>query len=130
MFKLPHFLLSFAICLGIFATITPAMDSTVPQNTNLLYGKVADTRNWQGTTGDNLISGAKVTINSKPQQVTYTDAQGQFWFRKLRNISYAITIKAPNQREEISFVKTVEGDTSHFFDLAAEEKHNLAEIDY
>jgi len=39
-------------------------------------------------------------------------------------------MEAPNQREAISFVYTVEGDTSHFFDLAAEKKQNLAEIDY
>jgi hypothetical protein len=130
MFKLPR-LFTLSLCLGIFAMITPAMYSTLaaPQGTSLLYGKVADTRNWQGITGDSLVSNAKITINTKPQQVTYTDAQGQFWFRKLRDISYGITIEAPNQTE-ISFVKTVEGDTSHFFDLAAEEKQNLEAIAY
>lgn len=129
MFK--FYRLFFTLCLGIFALITPAYSTlTAPQGTSLLYGKVADTRNWQGITGDNLIAGARVSINTKPQQVTYTDTQGQFWFRKLRDISYGITIEVPNQKEVISFVKTVEGDTSYFFDLAAEEKHNLEAIAY
>jgi hypothetical protein len=99
-----------------------------PQGDSVLYGKVADTRNWAGVTGDSLTKNAKVTINSLPAQTTYTDENGQFWFNNLRDISYSVSVDTSDRH--YSFSVNVDGTTGSFFDLAAEEHHNLKELDY
>ncbi len=99
-----------------------------PQGDSVLYGKVADTRNWSGVTGDSLIKNAKVTINSLPVQTTYTDENGQFWFNGLRDIPYSVSIDTSDRH--YSFSVNVDGTTGSFFDVAAEEHHNLKELDY
>ncbi|WP_055076710.1 carboxypeptidase-like regulatory domain-containing protein [Pseudanabaena sp. 'Roaring Creek'] len=99
-----------------------------PQGDSILYGKVADTRHWAGVTGDNLLKNAKVTINSSPAQTTYTDEKGQFWFNGLRDIPYSVAIDTSDRH--YSFSVNVDGTTGSFFDLAAEEHHNLKELDY
>jgi hypothetical protein len=99
-----------------------------PQGDSVLYGKIADTRNWSGVTGDSLIKKAKVTINSLPSQTTYTDENGQFWFSGLRDIPYSVSVDTSDRH--YSFSLNVDGSTGSFFDLAAEEHHNLKELDY
>jgi hypothetical protein len=102
-----------------------------PHGTSLLYGKVSDTRHWYDTHGHNLITHAKVTINSLPPQTTYTDDSGQFWFKGLRNINYQIAIENPSENNrQYTFVTRVAGRTGRFYDLASDEKHNLKEMDY
>ena len=99
-----------------------------PRGDSVLYGKVADTRNWSGVTGDSLIKNAKVTINSLPAQTTYTDDSGQFWFNDLRDIPYSVSVDTSDRH--YSFSVNVDGTTGSFFDVAAEEHHNLKELDY
>jgi hypothetical protein len=127
------------IVLGIllFTTIAlvlirPALNAWhKPHGSSMLYGKVSDTRHWYDTHGHNLVTDAKVTINSIPVQTTYTDANGQFWFRDLRNINYSIEIENPQENNRhYTFVTRVNGRTGGFYDLASDEKHNLEEIDY
>lgn len=123
-------LISLAIfVIAIAAIIEPAYSFLGhPQGDSVLYGKVADTRNWSGVTGDSLIKNAKVTINSLPAQTTYTDENGQFWFNGLRDIPYSVSVNTSDRH--YSFSVNVDGTTGSFFDLAAEEHHNLKELDY
>ena len=98
-----------------------------------LYGKIADTRHWiegVGTHQPGLLQHTKVTINSIPPQTTYTDDQGQFWFKGLRNISYTLKIEVPYDETIYHMAKRVDGVTGAFFDLVQDEAHNLHEIDY
>ncbi|MDG2617198.1 carboxypeptidase-like regulatory domain-containing protein [Thermoleptolyngbya sichuanensis XZ-Cy5] len=98
-----------------------------------LYGKIADTRSWIDGVGNHpsgLLQHAKVTINSIPPQVTYTDDQGQFWFKGLRDISYTLKVEVPYDKTTYQLAKKVEGTTGAFFDLVQDEAHNLHEIDY
>lgn len=102
-----------------------------PHGDSLLYGKIADTRYWHDKHGQNLVANAKVTINSLPPLTTHTDEQGQFWFKGLRDISYLLKVEVPyDHSKSYSFITRVDGQTGNFFDLAADEKHNLHEIDY
>jgi hypothetical protein len=102
-----------------------------PLGSSTLYGKLADTRQWHSQPEQNLVSHAKVTINSLPPQTTYTDEQGQFWFKGLRDISYSLKVELPRDRSQLySFVTKVNGLTGSFFDIATDEKHNLHELDY
>ncbi|MEE3717768.1 carboxypeptidase-like regulatory domain-containing protein [Tumidithrix elongata RA019] len=123
----------FGIALLTIAAIVEPVYSFLghSQGNSVLYGKVADTRSWAGKTGDSLIEHAKVTINSLPPQTTFTDEKGQFWFNGLRDISYSIRVDDPSNRDRhYSFSIRVDGTTGTFFDLAAEERHNLKELDY
>lgn len=98
-----------------------------------LYGKIADTRHWVPGVGNHqpsLLHHAKVTINSIPPQTTYTDEQGQFWFKGLRDISYTLKIEVPYDKTVYQLAKRVDGVTGAFFDLVQDEAHNLHEIDY
>ncbi|PZV14211.1 MAG: carboxypeptidase regulatory-like domain-containing protein [Pseudanabaena sp.] len=129
--KPKHFwLISFAIFVLAIATIIEPAYSFLghPQGANALYGKVADTRNWSGVTGDSLIKNAKVTINSLPAQTAYTDENGQFWFNGLRDIPYSVSVDTSDRHYSYSI--NVDGTTGIFLDLAAEEHHNLKELDY
>ena len=105
-----------------------------PQGESLLYGKVADTRDWiEGVENHTpgLLKHAKVIINSLPPQTTYTDEQGQFWFKGLRDISYSLKVEVPYERNKFyQFVARVDGATGRFFDLIQDEEHSLREIDY
>ncbi len=123
-------LISLAIFILAIATIIEPAYSFLghSQGDSVLYGKIADTRNWSGVTGDSLIKNAKVTINSLPSQTTYTDENGQFWFNGLRDIPYSVSVDTSDRH--YSFSINVDGTTGSFFDLAAEEHHNLKELDY
>ncbi len=119
----------FAIALFAIASLTqPAYSFFRPQGDSVLYGKIADTRNFAGVTGDSLMKNTKVTINSLPAQTTYTDENGQFWFNSLRDIAYSVSVDTSDRH--YSFSVNVDGTTGSFFDLAAEERHNLEELDY
>ncbi len=120
----------FAIALfAIASSIAPAYSFFGhSQGDSVLYGKIADTRNFAGVTGDSLIKNTKVTINSLPAQTTYTDENGQFWFNSLRDIPYSVSVDTRDRH--YSFSVNVDGTTGSFFDIAAEERHNLEEIDY
>jgi hypothetical protein len=119
------------IALAIALFLINAVPWQHSQGDSLLYGKVSDTRHWYDTHGHNLIANAKVTINSLPPQTTYTDDKGQFWFKGLRNINYAINIANPQENgKHYTFVTRVNGRTGRFYDLASDEKHNLKEMDY
>lgn len=101
---------------------------------SLLYGKIADTREWIEGVGEHapgVLKRAKVTINSLPPQTTYTDNQGQFWFKGLRDISYNIRVEVPYEDNKLyEFVARVNGATGKFLDLIKDEEHNLRELDY
>ncbi|MGE5659240.1 MAG: carboxypeptidase-like regulatory domain-containing protein [Actinomycetota bacterium] len=101
---------------------------------SLLYGKVADTRDWIEGVGNHVpgvVKRAKVTINSLPPQTTYTDTQGQFWFKGLRDISYSIKVEVPYEGKKLyEFAAKVNGATGKFLDLIKDEEHNLRELDY
>lgn len=115
--------------LAIAAIIEPAYSFLGhPQGESIFYAKVADTRNWSGLTGNSLIKNAKVTINSLPAQTTYTDDNGQFWFNGLRDIPYSVSVDTSDCH--YAFSVNVDGTMGSFFDLAAEEHHNLKELDY
>lgn len=62
-----------------------------PAGSSLLYGQLADTRSVIESRGEHspgLVAHAKVRINSLKPQTTYTDDQGQFWFKGLRDVVY------------------------------------------
>lgn len=105
-----------------------------PQGESLLYGKIADTRDQiEGVKNHipGLLKHVKVTINSLPPQTTYTDEQGQFWFKGLRDISYSLQVEVPYEGNKFyQFVARVDGATGKFLDLIQDEEHSLREIDY
>ena len=104
------------------------------QGESLLYGKVADTRDLVAGVENHtpgLLKHAKVTINSLPPQTAYTDEQGQFWFKGLRDISYSLKVEVPYEaNKSYHFVARVNGATGKFLDLIQDEEHSLREIDY
>ncbi|MBE9178766.1 carboxypeptidase regulatory-like domain-containing protein [Oculatella sp. LEGE 06141] len=116
----------------VLMVVRPALSTSNQfHGSSILYGKVSDTRHWYDTHGHNLVAHAKVTINSLPPQITYTDDQGQFRFEGLRDIKYRIAIENPQETNKAyTFVTRVEGRTGQFYDLASDEKHNLKEMDY
>ncbi len=119
------------ICvLAIASMIEPAYSFFGQSNggDRSFYGKVADTQNWGGKTGDNLVSNAKVTINASPVQTTYTDTDGQFWFNGLRDIPYTLAIDTNDGH--YAFSVNLEDATSGFFDLASEARQNFQELEY
>jgi hypothetical protein len=101
-----------------------------PQGNSVMYGKLADTHLWKGIPGDDLVSNAKVTINTLPPQTTRTDEHGNFWFKNLPDADYLLKVKLPYDKKEYSFRTQVHGKTGAFFDVAMDEEHNLKEIDY
>jgi hypothetical protein len=119
---------SMVLIIGLFSFWQPA------HGTSLLYGKIADTRDWIDGLGSHVpspLANAKVMINSKPRQTTYTDTQGQFWFKDLRDISYAIEVEVPYEKgRTYNFTTKVNAVTGEFFDLIQDQEHNLEEIDY
>lgn len=126
-------LFSVAVMIGL---IFVGSSWSQPKDGSVLYGKLADTRDWIEDVGSHtpsVLNHVKVTINSLPPQTTYTDEQGQFWFKGLRDIAYTLKVELPYDRQHPhSFRADVNGDTGRFFDIGMDETHSHSRraIDY